>query len=43
VSSTAVSATGRVVDNSYVELTVTNADGLTEQVRLSRTGATVTS
>jgi hypothetical protein len=43
VPSSAVSATGRVVDNSYVDLTVTNERVLTEQVRLSRTGATVTS
>jgi hypothetical protein len=42
VPSSAVSATGRVVDNSYVELTVTNDKGRTEQVRLSRTSATVT-
>jgi hypothetical protein len=38
-----VSATGRIVDNSYVDLTVTNERGLTEQVRLSRIGASVTS
>lgn len=43
VPSSAVSATGRVVDNSYVDLTVTNDRGRTEQVRLSRTGATVSS
>lgn len=43
VPSSAVSATGRVVDNSYVELTVTNDKGRTEQVRLSRTGASISS
>lgn len=41
VPSSAVSATGRVVGNSYVELTVTNDKGRTERVHLSRTGATV--
>jgi hypothetical protein len=38
-----VTATGRVVDNTYVELSVTNDQGRTEHVTLSRTGATVTS
>jgi hypothetical protein len=43
VPSSAVTATGRVVDNTYVELSVTNDQGRTEHVNLSRTGATVTS
>jgi hypothetical protein len=41
VPSSAVSATGRVVGNDHVDLTVTNGEGRTEHVRLSRTGATV--
>jgi hypothetical protein len=43
VPSSAVTATGRVVDNTYVDLSVTNDQGRTEHVTLSRTGATVTS
>jgi hypothetical protein len=42
VPASAVHATGRVVGNSYVDLTVTDGEGVTEQVRLSRTDATVT-
>jgi hypothetical protein len=42
VPSSAVSATGRVVDSAYVDLTVTNDKGRVEHVRLSRTGASVT-
>jgi len=42
VPASAVTAIGRVVDNQYVELTVTNEKGLVEKVTLSRTGATIT-
>lgn len=41
VPSSAVSATGRVIGNSRVELTVTNDKGRTEHVTLARYGASV--